>query len=168
MVRQIPSGQMTTIMLASAHPGLHAVARAMCGSSFLALRCFHPAPFPSVSTCGEQHVWVVPFRRSASGETPPPADGNIEVQELVNSDNKMWWWNNRENRRGAGSIQKCLKLQTAVAAAVKAQPTLKGAWWTCVRFSVEIPRGLRGRATEKPAAVAAGREGGPTTLELTK
>ena len=34
----------------------------------------------------------------------------------------------------------------------------------CVRFSVEIPRGLRG----KPVAVAEGREGGPTTLDLTK
>ena len=41
VVRQTPSGQMTTNMLASAHPCLHAVAGAMCGSSFLALRCFH-------------------------------------------------------------------------------------------------------------------------------
>ena len=50
--------------------------------------------------------------------------------------------NNRENERGDGSIQKCLKLRTAaaVAAAVKAEPTLKWAWWTCVQFSVTIPR----------------------------
>ena len=81
VVRQTPSGQLTTIMLTSAHPCLHAVARAMCGSSFLALRCFPPAPFPSVSTCGGLHLWVVPERRSASGEIRPPADGNIEVRQ---------------------------------------------------------------------------------------
>ena len=80
-------------------------------------------------------------------------------------------WNNRENRRGAGSIQKCLKLRTAVAvaaAAVKAQPTLKWAWWTCARFSVTIPGSKRDRVTGKPVAVAEVREGGPVTLDLTK
>ena len=81
VVRQTPSGQLTTMMLTSAHPCLHAVARAMCGSSFLALRCFPPAPFPSVSTCGGLHLWVVPERRSASGEIPPPADGARELRQ---------------------------------------------------------------------------------------
>ena len=53
--------------------------------------------------------------------------------------------NSRENRRGAGSIQKCLKLRKAVAAAaaMKAQPTLKWAWWTCARYSVKIQRCLK-------------------------
>ena len=81
-------GQMTTIMLASAHPCLRAVARAMCGSSFLALRCFLPCPFPSVPTCGEYHDWVVPprIRRDTSAsrrQHPSPRARELRQQDLV-------------------------------------------------------------------------------------
>ena len=77
VVRQTPSGQITTIMLASAHPCLHAVPPAMCGSSFLALRCFPPCPFPSVST----FWWIGPRQERYLRQQTV----------LVNSDNKMRW-----------------------------------------------------------------------------
>ena len=65
--------------------------------------------------------------------------------------------NNRENQGRAGSSQKCLKPRKAVAAAaVKVQPTLKWAWWMCVRFSV------------KNSEAKHRCEGGPVTLDLTK
>ena len=68
-------------------------------------------------------------------------------------------WNNSESQRGAGSIQKCLKLRTATA--VKAKPTLKWAWWMCVRFC-----GNPEMAAGKPVAVSEEREG--VTLDLAK
>ena len=66
-------------------------------------------------------------------------------------------WNNRERQKVEGSIQKRLKLQTAVAAAaVKAQPTLKmGLVDVCT-----ILCGNSERSTGKLAAVAEEREGG--------
>ena len=80
---------------------------------------------------------------SGSALLPPPAPPPLEEIEMTDVQPS----NNRESQRGEGSIQKYLKPRTAVAvaaAAVKAQPTLKWDWWMCVRFSVEIPRGLRG------------------------
>ena len=87
---------------------------------------------------------------SSSGSTLPhasPAPAPLESPPLAKrgldqeTENLTRPSNNRENQRGGGSIQKCLNLRTAaVAAAVKAQPTLKWAWWTCVQFSVSIPR----------------------------
>ena len=79
----------------------------------------------------------------------------------------------RENRRGTGSILKCLKLRTAVAeaaAAVKAQPTLNiiGLVAVCTILCDSSGASKRDRFTEKPVAVAEEREGGPVTLDLTQ
>ena len=70
--------------------------------------------------------------------------------------------NNRESQRG--SIQKRLKLRTAVAAAaVKVSTdTEMGLVDVCTILS-----GNSERAARKPVAVAEGREGGPVTLDLT-
>ena len=45
--------------------------------------------------------------------------------------------NNRETK---GASRTTLSRGQSVAAAVRAQPTLKWAWWMCARFLVEIPR----------------------------
>ena len=87
-------------------------------------------------------------------EAPPPAPPTLETPPLAKWSLSrrpklpMRPWNNRESQRGERSIQKRLKLRTAVAAAaVQAQPTLEWGWWMCVRFSVEIPMGPRGNLT---------------------
>ena len=80
--------------------------------------------------------------------------------------------NSRENRKGAGSIQKCLKLQTAVAVAAAAvnssTDTEMGLVDVCTIFCANSEAAKRDRATGKLVAVAEGREGGPITLDLTK
>ena len=75
-----------------------------------------------------------------------------------------------EAQGASRSASSCRQQLGVAAAAVKAQPTLKWAWWTCVRLSVTTPRQFGPeRATGKPvAAVAEGREGGPITLDLAK
>ena len=79
-------------------------------------------------------------------------------------------WNNRENRRGAGSIQKCLKLRTAsTSSSERSTNTEMGLVDVCAILCDNSEAFERERATGEPvAAVAEGREGGPITLDLPK
>ena len=85
---------------------------------------------------------------SGSALQPPPAPPPLEKRVFGTRDR-----NERRNHRTKGrakdtqgSISKCLKPLTAVAAvaavgaAVKAQPTLKWDWWMCALFSLKVPR----------------------------
>ena len=86
---------------------------------------------------------------------PPPLEPPLFAQRSLEQETEMTdetveQQGEPKRRREHPEARQAADSSSVAAAAVKAQPTLKWAWWMCVRFSVEIPRG-------KPVAIAEGR-----------